>query len=89
MSFKLDTKQGRQWLIGTLRINKIRVTFTKKDGTERDMLCTLQEEAIIPYEKKTERVKEQNEEVLSVWDVEKNSWRSFRFDSIIRISFTI
>lgn len=86
---KLDSKKGREWLVSTLRGGNVRVTFTKKDGTERDMLCTLKEDVIVPYEKKTEREKVPNEEVLSVWDVEKNSWRSFRFDSIIKINVTL
>jgi hypothetical protein len=49
------------------------------------MLCTLREDIVVPHEKTTDRVKELNEEVLPVWDCEKNAWRSFRVDSIIGI----
>jgi hypothetical protein len=49
-------------------------------------MCTLKEGVVVPHEKKTERVKEVNDEVLAVWDCEKNAWRSFRFDSIIEYS---
>jgi hypothetical protein len=49
------------------------------------MICTLREDIVVPHEKKTERVKEINENVLAVWDCEKNAWRSFRVDSIIGV----
>lgn len=56
------------------------VVFTKKDGTERLMKCTLKEDQIIIPAKNTGINK--TEEVLSVWDVEVNAWRSFRVDSV-------
>jgi len=61
------------------------ITFIKKDGTTRVMKCTLREDAITPYEKKTERVRTVNENVLSVWDLEANSWRSINKDTIIGV----
>ena len=61
----------------------MKVAFTKTDGTIREMICTLQESFTIPYEKKTEKQKPENNDVLAVWDVEKDAWRSFRVDSII------
>jgi hypothetical protein len=62
------------------------VTFTKTDGTERKMLCTLKAE-LIPQEEVegTKRVHKVNEEVLPVWDLEKDAWRSFRVDSVKEI----
>lgn len=65
------------------------MTFTKSDGTERQMKCTLKEEFIQQYEKKTERVRKENEDVLSVWDLDNNGWRSFRVDSIKNIDFDL
>ena len=62
------------------------IKFTKKDGTERVMKCTLLEDIVKPYEKKTDKQKVANTDILSVWDVEKNDWRSFRYDSIIDIN---
>ena len=61
----------------------VQITFKKKDGTERIMKCTLQEDLVPIYEKKTERVKKQNDETLAVWDLEKDSFRSFKLDSVI------
>ena len=59
------------------------VKFIKNDGSVREMICTLLESLAIPYEKKTDKQKPENDEVLAVWDVEKHAWRSFRLDSII------
>lgn len=59
------------------------VQFTKSDGNIRNMVCTLQENFIWPYEKKTDKVKPENDQVLAVWEIEKQAWRSFRIDSII------
>jgi hypothetical protein len=53
------------------------------------MLCTLREEFIQQYEKKTERVRQENLDVMSVWDLEKSGWRSFRIDSVKRIDFDL
>ena len=59
------------------------IKFTKTDGNIREMICTLQESFTIPYEKKTEKQKPENNDILAVWDVYKHAWRSFRIDSII------
>lgn len=74
---------SKELIRSTLQSNICRVKFTKTNGEVRDMVCTLRDDIVVPHEKKTERVKEVNEDVLAVWDCEKNSWRSFRFDSII------
>lgn len=89
MRVPFNTEKGRKWFVELLRANNVRITFNKKDGTTRDMLCTLQEKVVESYEKKTDRVKEPNQEVCPVWDVEKKAWRSFRWDSIIGFSFTL
>lgn len=66
-----------------LQQNVMKVAFTKTDGNIREMICTLQESFTIPYEKKTDKQKPENSEILAVWDVEKHAWRSFRVDSVI------
>ena len=77
-----DNQQFKQWLTGVLRTQILTVVFTKKDGTERVMKCTLKSDVVVPYEQKTERKKVQNEEIVSVWDVEKSAWRSFNIRTI-------
>jgi hypothetical protein len=76
----------RDELIGKLKNNVCVVVFEKKDGTERSMRCTLQE-GIIPEATKEDplsqkKIRSLNEEVIPVWDTEKNGWRSFRIDSV-------
>lgn len=63
-----------------LRNNKLAVSFVKKDGSDRTMNCTLQE-SYLPVFQNAEARKE-NPEVLAVWDIDNNGWRSFRLDSI-------
>ena len=62
------------------------VTFTKVNGEERVMRCTLQEwalpRAVIAEESHKKRNRETNYEVLSVWDLEANAWRSFRIRNV-------
>ena len=63
---------------------EVNLTFTKKDGTIRFMKCTLQESVLPPAPEESKR--KPNPEVLSVWDLEKNAWRSVRIDSITEIN---
>ena len=81
--------EGREWLIGLLKTGPAKITFTKTDGTERIMKCTLQESVIPQYEKKTDRTKTVSEEVLAVYDLEKSAWRSCRLDSILHVTFHV
>jgi hypothetical protein len=63
----------------------LRVTFIKKDGTERVMKCT-RSLGMIPTEfhpKGGER--KQSEDIFPVFDLSIQGWRSFRLDSIISI----
>jgi len=61
-----------------------KVVFTKKNGDERIMHCTLQE-SMLPEQVDVEELiqkKKPNPDVLAVWDVEAKGWRSFRWDTI-------
>jgi hypothetical protein len=62
----------------------VNVTFTKVDGSQRDMRCTLNE-SLIPQTTSTEPKTERkvNDTVQRVFDLDKNEWRSFRKDSVI------
>ena len=89
MASKVDTPEGRQWLIDMLKMGPVRVIFTKKDGSERTMNCTLKSDLTENYEKKTDRIKEQNQEVCPVFDLEAKGWRSFRYDSVKVVEFDL
>lgn len=62
----------------------VSVTFTKVDGTERTMLCTQNPNIIAETYSAPETTKERKQAagVVSVYDIEKEGWRSFRLDSI-------
>ena len=71
--------------------NKIKVIFTKKDGSERTMLCT-KNHGTIPKEyrstdqKQTDRPgKPTPDHLFSVFDLEANGWRSFTIGNVISI----
>ena len=70
----------RDALVKSLQKNVMSVVFTKVNGEERKMICTLSE-YIVP-ETTSESTKKENLEVLAVWDIDKDAWRSFRLDSI-------
>jgi|688.fasta_scaffold727147_1 hypothetical protein len=59
------------------------ITFTKKDGTERVLLCTLLESALPQREDSDAPKREHSPDVQPVWDLEAKGWRSFRWDSIV------
>lgn len=64
------------------------VIFTKVDGTEREMKCTLLPEYlpqdVAPGQQLLTEVlpKAENPNILAVWDIESQGWRSFRVDSV-------
>jgi hypothetical protein len=56
------------------------------------MKCTLDEAVTIVYEKKTDRVRsvrEPNDNILPVWDLEAGAWRSVNIDTIENIHFYV
>jgi len=78
-------KNLRRDLTEFLHNEIIEVMFTKKDGTERKMLCTLQSHLLDQsYESydDTKPPKIINEEVMRVFDTEAQSWRSFLLANI-------
>lgn len=61
----------------------VRVVFTKVDGTERSMLCTLAESNIpVSHQPKTKSDTSTSGSAVRVFDVEGQQWRSFRWDSV-------
>jgi hypothetical protein len=78
----------RNWIQSLLKTKVCKVVFEKIDGSERTMICTLKED-LLPSSKTTKQpktIKPLSETVMPVWDVEAQSWRSFRVDSVIEFS---
>lgn len=83
------SEDEKNFVKSVLRDGKVTIEFVKKDGSLRKMLCTLSESKI-PSEKLPKNTgKAQNDEVLAVFDVENDGWRSFRWDSVSKIQFDI
>ena len=88
----------RNWLQKTLMNERMNVTFTKTDGTERHMHCTLNHELVpslydldadVNKTEEAQQARKPNLEVLSVWDLDKAAWRSFRLDKIKYFSYNL
>ena len=82
-SFSLNN--SKESLATLLRSAAAKITFTKKDGTERTMHCTLQEGVAIPHERKTDRVKEPKPDLLPVWDIEAQAWRTITVPNVLKV----
>lgn len=91
---KEDIVQRRAMLSAELKDKACIVEFMKVDGTKREMPCTLSE-AIIPpapvHVSNTDnpvdfpKAKKVNPEVMSVWCIDKASWRSFRLENVLSV----
>ena len=80
-------KLTKEQIVEALKTNVCAVTFTKVNGEIRTMPCTLKEDIVPAYERKTP-VKEataKESATLSVWCTDKSAWRSFRVDSVTEI----
>lgn len=76
-----------------LKEGEVIVSFTKKDGSVRKMVCTknhllipsnvLHEQAEEPLKPK-KQIK-QNPDQVRVFDIEKQAWRSFNYSTVIDV----
>lgn len=97
-------EQIRSWVRGLLTNSEVTVTFVKADGTDRDMLCTLDHSRIpvsvakpvsttapvdgIVRESRKPK-KEPDPHSIRVYDLEKQEWRSFRFERLKKVTATL
>jgi hypothetical protein len=85
-------KQIYNWLKGILPNTEATITFTKVDGTERVMKCTLEADKLPPVVVKEDakpRKQSDSTKALRVFDLEKQEWRSFTIKNLKRIELTI
>jgi hypothetical protein len=73
-----------------LREQEIKITFTKKDGTERVMRCTL-DPSKLPVQESTETNtnRKVSTETMAVFDLDVQGWRSFTKKSVKCVDFTV
>lgn len=72
----------REEMLLMLREGVCRVIFTKVNGEERDMKCTL-ETRNIPEELRPKTGEKYSDEVIRAFDVNKSEWRSFKVANVI------
>ena len=65
----------------------LKVKFQKADGTMRNMKCTLHPSYLPKQTDVEESSTRDNPNVMVVWDIEKDAWRSFRIDSVDHFSY--
>ena len=91
----------RSWVRQLLAREEVTVEFVKSDGTMRTMRCTLDPDRFSApntvinvttdlYGRPRSSRKQSDEVgVQTVWDLDANQWRSFRYDRLKRINFSL
>ena len=83
---ELNHPNFKKWFSGLLKEIEVDLEFTKANGERRKMRCTLNEE-LIPEDKKPKgSTRKSPEDTIAVFDLDKQDWRSFRYDSIIEFA---
>jgi hypothetical protein len=77
----------RDTVLNDLRHNVIEVTFTKVNGEDRIMRCTLMPNHLPPAYIEEDKQHEENfhvknPDVIACWDVQNGGWRRFHISSI-------
>jgi len=81
---------SRDEIVKILKTKKdVVVDFTKKNGEERAMHCTLNFKNIPEdsHPQNSDPDKPINEDIVKAWDFDREEWRSFRVDSVNGIEF--
>ncbi len=85
----MDTMEKRM-LIECLHAGRTYVDFTKTNGEFRKLKCTLNPELLpvdvrkkLEEDEQKENTRKYSPDVVRVYDIENNGWRSFRYDSVI------
>lgn len=86
MSDEIDVKARKELFLSYLNTGDALVKFTKVDGSVRCMRCTLKD---IPteFQPNSKVISKEDDNLLKVFDLEKNGWRSFKLDSVIEFMF--
>ena len=88
-TFLPDRPDMIRFLMTALHSGPVNIIFTKKDGTEREIVGTLRDD-LIPDEftpkGNSSIVDEEEPEYTRVFDLQNKGWRTVRFDSIQQVS---
>lgn len=79
----VDIDTRRDEIITALKNNACEVIFTKIDGSERIMDCTLVADALPKVEvNESKKTRAPNPTVISAFDLKKQEWRSFKIENV-------
>ena len=82
-----------EWLKGILPMGPMTITFTKADGTERVMNCTLDPALLPVVEEKPlaegKLPRKESTTSIRVFDLDKKEWRAFTTKKVKRIELTL
>jgi hypothetical protein len=84
---ELNHPNFKKWFKGLLEVSEVELYFKKQDGTERKMRCTLNVRDIPEDKLPKGSSRKVPEDSIAVFDIEKQDWRSFRYDSIIEFGW--
>lgn len=92
-----DRQEFKDWLKSLLHEGSVTITFTKVDGSERVMQCSLKADLLPPIvvvveegvELPVKKERKVNPEVVAVFDLEKQDWRSIKYETIKEVKFAI
>jgi hypothetical protein len=77
---------NRSTVIEQLKSEIINITFTKVDGSTRNMKATLSENEIPATSSSSNTALKAPQTYQAVWDTEASGWRSFKWDSIKEVN---
>lgn len=73
-----------EYLQNNIRDNDMEIVFLKSDGTERTMRCTLRPEMFENYKFASDTPDVDPDSVVqTVWELDKNAWRSVKKGTLL------
>jgi|15BtaG_2_1085339.scaffolds.fasta_scaffold00619_12 hypothetical protein len=86
-----NTDEQKEQVIDQLKAGIVEVTFNKVNGDQRIMTCTLKADKLPEVKvnestNKPKKVRKQNPDVCSVFDINAEGWRSFRWDKLTNVN---
>jgi len=87
---------NQQELKTLLREGEVNLSFTKKNGDIREMRATTSEDLLPSFDLNAKRTKSSSsltqqkskpDDLIVLYDMDAQGWRSFRFDQLITVKF--
>tara|TARA_Y100000033_G_C2676457_1_gene76906 strand:+ start:182 stop:520 length:339 start_codon:yes stop_codon:yes gene_type:complete len=83
---KRNDDEWRRQVETLLATGNAKFHFQKVNGELRDMYCTLNPN-VLPETTNSELSSQSKPGILVVWDIEKEGWRSIKYESVIGFKF--